>query len=105
MLPRGQGRVPNMWGGDNECLSEVYEGFPVVPWRSLVLFSPLAFCIFGTRYVKSWDLTSYLFCQRTSYCFKSYVPSSPVFLPCQGDCSHVASGSPSGSQQRQVEVE
>lgn len=48
------------------------------PLRSLVLFFHLAFCIFGTRYVKTWDLTRYLFCQRTNYFFKSYVPSSPI---------------------------
>ena len=59
-------------------------GFVRAPgWGALeksVLFFHLAFCIFGTRYVKAWNevITSYLFCQRTKCCFKSYVPSSLV---------------------------
>lgn len=48
--------------------------------RSPVFFFHSAFCILGTRYVRAWNeiIKSYLFGQRTNYCFRSYVPSSPV---------------------------
>lgn len=46
----------------------VCEGSWMGPLRSRVLFFHLAFCIFGTRYVKAWNevITSYLFCQKAT---------------------------------------
>lgn len=78
----GWGGSLDMLGSDNES-DHVWMGFMRALWwglRSVVLFFHLAFCIFGTRYVKAWNevITSYLFCQSTNYCFKSSVPSSLV---------------------------
>lgn len=52
----------------------------MAPLRRPVFFFHSAFCILGTRYVRAWNeiIKSYLFGQRTNYCFRSYVPSSPV---------------------------